>query len=355
MPPPRRRRVKSLAGSEESGPSVVTVDTSGDEAVRPSVRSPPRRKARLGSPAETGGDEGGSGSGSGCDNGDTAEKAAVHPAKSGEGEVGVASVDTCAKKTGASKTSASKGGASNRGGLKGGVVVGGGALHVLGERLFSASVELVPSASVVSSADQPTKGRPKARMPPPRRRRVKSLAGSEESGPSVVTVDTSGDEAVRPSVRSPPRRKARLGSPAETGGDEGGSGSGSGCDNGDTAEKAAVHPAKSGEGEVGVARVDTGAKKTGASKTSASNTSASKGGASNRGALKGVVVVGGGAFQFSAVLLALFAGWTACLECCVGHLAFSWSVSASPEQDCSIGTGGCPSVGDSESCADKRS
>ncbi|XP_069968917.1 protein qua-1-like [Bactrocera oleae] len=273
MPPPRRRRVKSLAGSEESGPSTITVDTSGDEMVGPSVRSPPRRKARVGSPEETGGDEGGSGSGSGCGNGDTAEKAAVHPAKSGEGEVGVACVDTGAKKKGASKMS----------------------LHVLGERLFSASVELVPSASVVSSADQPTKGRPKARMPPPRRRRVKSLAGSEESGPSVVTVDTSGDEAVRPSVRSPPRRKARLGSPAETGGDEGGSGSGSGCDNGDTAEKAAVHPAKSGEGEVGVARVDTGAKKTGASKTSASNTSASKGGASNRGALKGGVVVGGGA------------------------------------------------------------
>ncbi|XP_069968911.1 uncharacterized protein [Bactrocera oleae] len=131
-------------------------------------------------------------------------------------------------------------------------------------------------------------------MPPPRRRRVKSLAGSEESGPSTITVDTSGDEMVGPPVRSPPRQKARLGSAGEAGGEEGGSGSCSGCGKGDTAEKAAVHPAKSGEGEVrvtsayvgaqksgtaevGLVRGDEGATKTGAKKASASNGSVGRG------------------------------------------------------------------------------
>ncbi|XP_069968915.1 uncharacterized protein [Bactrocera oleae] len=140
-------------------------------------------------------------------------------------------------------------------------------------------------------------------MPPPRRRRVKSLAGSEESGPSTVTVDTSGDEMAGPSVRSPPRQKARLGSAGETGGEEGGSGSGCGCGKGDTAEKVAVHSAKSGEGaadvsaqksgagEVGLVRGDEGAKKTGDNKASARKSSAGR-----KDAAKGsAVIVGGGA------------------------------------------------------------
>ncbi len=130
MPPPRIRRVKSLAGSDESGPSTITMDTtSGDEAAGPPVSSPPLRKAHLGSPGETGDEEGGSGSCSGCGKGDTARKAAVHPAKSGEGEKGVASVDVGEKKADASKARSGKGGASNRKAPpKGGVVVGGGAV-----------------------------------------------------------------------------------------------------------------------------------------------------------------------------------------------------------------------------------
>ena len=97
--------------------------------------------------------------------------------------------------------------------------------------------------------------------------------------------NTPENEAAGPSVKSPPRRKARLGSPEETGGEEGGSGSGSGCDNGDTAEKAAVHPAKSDEGEVGLVRGGEAATKTGANKASASKCSAGRGDAAKEGAI----------------------------------------------------------------------
>ncbi|XP_069962609.1 uncharacterized protein [Bactrocera oleae] len=152
-------------------------------------------------------------------------------------------------------------------------------------------------------------------MPPPRRRRVKSLAGSEESGPSTITVDFSGDETAGPSVRSPSWQKARLGSAEETGGEEGWSGSCSGCGKGDTAEKVAVHHAKSGEcekclasayvgaqksgaGEVGLVRGDAGATKTGANKASASKFSAGR----DDSAKGSAIIAGGGAVSHVAAI-----------------------------------------------------
>nr|AMS38360.1 hypothetical protein [Bactrocera tryoni] len=77
MPPGRKRRTKALAGSGESAASTVVDDsTSGGEgeATGTTVRSPPRSKARLGSPRNEGGSEGGSGSCGGSANVASAEK-----------------------------------------------------------------------------------------------------------------------------------------------------------------------------------------------------------------------------------------------------------------------------------------
>ncbi|XP_050340828.1 translation initiation factor IF-2-like, partial [Bactrocera neohumeralis] len=65
MPPGRKRRTKTLAGSGESAASTVVDDsTSGGEGevTGSTVRSPPRSKARLGSPRKEGGSEECSGS-----------------------------------------------------------------------------------------------------------------------------------------------------------------------------------------------------------------------------------------------------------------------------------------------------
>ncbi|XP_039967849.1 keratin, type I cytoskeletal 9-like [Bactrocera tryoni] len=79
MPPGRKRRTKALAGSGESAASTVVDDsTSGGEGEATGatgVRSPPRSKARLGSPRKEGGSEGGSGSCGGSADVASAEKA----------------------------------------------------------------------------------------------------------------------------------------------------------------------------------------------------------------------------------------------------------------------------------------
>ncbi|XP_039969222.1 keratin-associated protein 5-4-like [Bactrocera tryoni] len=126
MPRGRKRRTKTLAGSGESAASTVVDDsTSGGEGemTGATVRSPPRSKARLGSPRKEDGSEGGSGSCGGSANVASAEKAVTRagsPRNVGGNEGGSGSCGGSANVASAEKAVTRAGSPCNVGGVEGG-------------------------------------------------------------------------------------------------------------------------------------------------------------------------------------------------------------------------------------------
>lgn len=152
-------------------------------------------------------------------------------------------------------------------------------------------------------------------MPPPRRRKVKSLAESEGSVPAKMVVEASSgeDSAVSPTDGSPLRRKVRLRSPplAKSGGfvrftdsSESSSSSSETGDTTDTVKKggdAKMSVDKGGEVKAGrgVGRVNEGGKEIGVSSNMVKKKN-NKGG--NREFAKGAVAVGGSAVSHVAAV-----------------------------------------------------
>ncbi|XP_049302986.1 dermokine-like [Bactrocera dorsalis] len=124
MPPGRKRRTKVLAGSGESAASTVVDDsTSGGEGetsgATGAVRSPPRSKARLGSPRKDDVSGGGSGSCGGSAGVASAEKAVTRagsPRNVGGKEGGSGRAIVASTEKAVAREGESEGGSGSRGG-----------------------------------------------------------------------------------------------------------------------------------------------------------------------------------------------------------------------------------------------
>ncbi|XP_050340399.1 keratin-associated protein 5-4-like [Bactrocera neohumeralis] len=142
MPPGRKRRTKALAGSGESAASTVVDDsTSGGEGeTTGTVKSPPRSKARLGSPRKENGSEGGSESCGGSATVASVEKVVTRagsPRNVGGTEGGSGSCGGSANVASAEKAVTRAGSPRNVGGVEGGSGCCGGSAMATTEKAIA--------------------------------------------------------------------------------------------------------------------------------------------------------------------------------------------------------------------------